>query len=228
MHDEYDKYIILSFINATLVLSIGEKVVEVPDSGLDTQRSTIHVGLLEDDAMIQVFSSGIRHIRKDKRINQWNTEGKVIKATSNARQVVVALAGGEIIYFEIDSIGQLAEMEKLTLESEVVCMDIANIPEGRQRCKFLAVGLADHSVKVFSLEPESCLTRLAAQVRFIFEQNLIFLFRLFLLNLKVLHYLKFQIKSLWKSKKARRIFICMLVFTTVFCSKLLLIPSQVL
>ena len=163
MHDEYDKYIILSFINATLALSIGEKVVEVPDSGLDTQKSTIHVGLLEDDAMIQVFSSGIRHIRKDKRINQWNTEGKVIKATSNARQVVVALAGGEIIYFEIDSIGQLAEMEKLTLESEVVCMDIANIPEGRQRCKFLAVGLADHSVKVFSLEPESCLTRLAAQ-----------------------------------------------------------------
>lgn len=166
MHEEYDKYIILAFVNATLVLSIGEKVVEVTDSGLDSTKSTIFVGLLEDDAIIQVFSSGIRHIRKDKRINQWNTDGKIIKATSNPRQVVIALAGGEIIYFELDAVGQLAEMEKLTLESEVVCMDIAGIPEGRQRSKFLAVGLADHSVKVFSLEHESCLTRLSAQVKF--------------------------------------------------------------
>lgn len=163
MHDQYDKYIILSFTSATLVLSIGERVVEVTDSGLDSTKSTIHVGLLEDDSIIQVFHSGIRHIRKDKRINQWNTDGKIVRATCNTRQVVIALQGGEIIYFEIDSIGQLAEMEKLTLESDVVCMDIGSIPEGRQRCKFLAVGLADHSVKVFSLEPESCLSRLSAQ-----------------------------------------------------------------
>ena len=165
MHEEFDKYIILSFVNATLVLSIGEKVVEVTDSGLDSQRSTIYVGLLEDDAIIQVFSGGIRHIRKDRRINQWNTDGKIIKASSNPKQVVIALAGGEIIYFELDPVGQLVEMEKLTLDTEVVCMDIASIPEGRQRCKFLAIGLADHSVKVLSLEPESCLARLSAQVR---------------------------------------------------------------
>jgi len=31
--DDYDAYIIVSFVNATLVLSIGETVEEVTDSG---------------------------------------------------------------------------------------------------------------------------------------------------------------------------------------------------
>ena len=33
IHEEYDSYIIVSFVNATLVLSIGETVEEVTDSG---------------------------------------------------------------------------------------------------------------------------------------------------------------------------------------------------
>ena len=46
--DENHKYIVLSFLAQTLVLSIGEKVVEVNDSGLEAQRPTLHVGILED------------------------------------------------------------------------------------------------------------------------------------------------------------------------------------
>jgi splicing factor 3B subunit 3 len=34
-NDQLDKYIVLSFMTQTLVLSIGEKVVEISDSGLD-------------------------------------------------------------------------------------------------------------------------------------------------------------------------------------------------
>ena len=33
IHEEFDSYIIVSFVNATLVLSIGETVEEVTDSG---------------------------------------------------------------------------------------------------------------------------------------------------------------------------------------------------
>ena len=186
INDQLDKFIIISFISATLVLSIGEKVIEVHDSGIDSTKGTLHVGLLEDDAIIQVMPTGIRHIRKDKRVNQWNTDGRIVKATSNPRQVVIALAGGEIIYFELDTIGQLTEMEKLSLESEIVCMDIGIIPEGRQICKFLAVGLSDHSVRIFSLEPESCLQRLSAQVNYILTITKIN--RLYHLNLRVLVY----------------------------------------
>lgn len=52
--DPHDAYIVVSFVNATLVLSIGETVEEVTDSGLKTDTPTLFVGLLGDDAMMQV------------------------------------------------------------------------------------------------------------------------------------------------------------------------------
>jgi splicing factor 3B subunit 3 len=44
-------------------------------------------------------------------------------------------------------------------------MDIGEIPEGRKRCKFLVVGFADSSgtVRILSLEPETCLQRISTQ-----------------------------------------------------------------
>ena len=54
IQDENHKNIVLSFLNQTLVLSIGDKVVEVSDSGLESQKGTLHVDLLEDNAIIQV------------------------------------------------------------------------------------------------------------------------------------------------------------------------------
>lgn len=77
----------LSFKQQTLVLSVGEKVTEVNDSGLDLVKPTLFVSLLEDGTIIQVTPSGIRQIRKDKRVNQWQTEGRIIKAAANPRLV---------------------------------------------------------------------------------------------------------------------------------------------
>jgi splicing factor 3B subunit 3 len=77
------------------------------------------VSLLEDNAIIQINPNGIRHIRKDKRINQWLTDGKILKAACNPRQLAIAVMGGEIIYFELDNMGNLAEIEKMTVEGEV-------------------------------------------------------------------------------------------------------------
>nr|KAG5690986.1 hypothetical protein BaRGS_007333 [Batillaria attramentaria] len=79
IEDEYDAYIIVSFVNATLVLSIGETVEEI-------------------------YPEGIRHIRADKRVNEWRTPGKknITKCAVNQRQVVIALSGGELVYFEMD------------------------------------------------------------------------------------------------------------------------------
>lgn len=52
--DEYDAYIIVSFVNATLVLSIGETVEEVTDSGFLGTTPTISCSQLGDDALVQV------------------------------------------------------------------------------------------------------------------------------------------------------------------------------
>lgn len=104
--DEFDAYIIVSFVNATLVLSIGETVEEVTDSGFLGTTPTLSCSALGDDALVQVYPDGIRHIRADKRVNEWKAPGKkqVMRCAVNRRQVVIALSGGELVYFEMDPV----------------------------------------------------------------------------------------------------------------------------
>jgi hypothetical protein len=50
--------------------------------------------------------------------------------------------------------GQLNEYtERKEMPSEAVCMALANVPVGEQRSRFLAVGLADNTVRIISLDP---------------------------------------------------------------------------
>lgn len=51
----------------------------------------------------QVHPGGIRHIRAENRINEWRAPGhsSITRATSNTRQVVIALSGGSITLFEL-------------------------------------------------------------------------------------------------------------------------------
>ncbi|VDK56295.1 unnamed protein product [Anisakis simplex] len=107
--DKYDSHIVVSFVNATLVLSIGETVEEVTDSGFLGTTPTLGCGLIGDDALLQVYPDGIRHIRADRRVNEWKAPGKrtIMKCALNRRQVAIALAGGEIVYFELDVNGCL-------------------------------------------------------------------------------------------------------------------------
>jgi hypothetical protein len=53
--DQFHAHIIVSFINATLVLSIGETVEEVTDSGFLGTTPTIGCGLIGDDSLLQVY-----------------------------------------------------------------------------------------------------------------------------------------------------------------------------
>jgi splicing factor 3B subunit 3 len=80
-------------------------------------------------------------------------------------QVMIALTGGELVYFEMDPSGQLNEYtERKEMSADVVCMALGNVPSGEQRCRFLAVGLADNTVRIISLDPSDCLTPLSMQV----------------------------------------------------------------
>ena len=59
--------------------------------------------------IFQIYPDGIRHIRSDKRVNEWKTPGKknIVKCAVNQRQVVIALTGGELVYFEMDPVSLL-------------------------------------------------------------------------------------------------------------------------
>lgn len=67
----------------------------------------IYETLIEHDSIrFQVYPDGIRHIRADKRVNEWKAPGKktIVKCAVNQRQVVIALTGGELVYFEMDPV----------------------------------------------------------------------------------------------------------------------------
>eukprot|EP01134_Creolimax_fragrantissima_P001492 CFRG1492T1 len=166
-NDDFDAYIVVSFVNATLVLSIGDTVEEVVDSGFLGTSPTIYAASIGDDSLLHVHPEGIRHIRADKRINEWKAPGRtnITHAAVNVRQVIVSLTGADLVYFELDAAGQLNEYtERLPMDSEITCIAVGVVPEGRQRSRFMAVGLTDSTVRIISLDPEDCLTQLSMQV----------------------------------------------------------------
>merc|ERR1719272_1298476 len=67
VNDPFDSYIVVSFTNATLVLKIGDVIEEVQDSGFLGNVSTLSASRIGENALIQVYPDGIRHIRADKR-----------------------------------------------------------------------------------------------------------------------------------------------------------------
>ncbi|KAF8690293.1 CPSF A subunit region, partial [Rhizoctonia solani] len=169
---QYDKYIILSFVNGTLVLSIGETIEEVADTGFLSSAPTLAVQQLADNGgLIQVHPGGVRHVRPSQGastagVTEWRApQGRqVASATTNTRQVCVALNSGELVYFELDLNGVLQEYgEMRAVGSAVVCMSIAEVPEGRQRSPYLAVGCEDQTVRIISLDPESTLETISLQ-----------------------------------------------------------------
>lgn len=165
-NDEYDAYIVLSFSNGTLVLSIGETVEEVMDTGFLSSAPTLAVQQLGEDGLIQVHPKGIRHVRADRRVNEWPApqHRSIVAATTNQRQVAVALSSGEIVYFEMDTDGSLAEYdEKREMSGTVTCLSLGEVPEGRVRSQFLAVGCDDSTVRILSLDPDSTLESKSVQ-----------------------------------------------------------------
>ncbi|KAI0755924.1 mono-functional DNA-alkylating methyl methanesulfonate N-term-domain-containing protein [Irpex lacteus] len=165
--DPFDSYIILSFVNGTLVLSIGETIEEVQDTGFLSSAPTLAVQQIGSDALLQVHPHGIRHVLSDRRVNEWRVpQGKtIVSATTNKRQVVVALSSAELVYFELDLDGQLNEyQDRKAMGSTVLALSIAEVPEGGSALLiWCAVGCEDQTVRIISLDPESTLETISLQ-----------------------------------------------------------------
>lgn len=164
--DEYHSYIVLSFPNGTLVLSIGETIEEVNDTGFLSSGPTLAVQQLGAHGLLQVHPYGLRHIRAADRVDEWACPPgtSIVSATTNTNQVVIALSTAELVYFELDSEGSLSEyQQKKSLPGNATCVSIADVPEGRQRTPYLAVGCDNQTVHIISLEPDNTLETLSLQ-----------------------------------------------------------------
>lgn len=60
---------------------------------------SLHVGRMEDNSLLQIFPSGFRHIRVDKTVKTMKFEGRIVKGVTKGRQMVLALVGGDIVYY---------------------------------------------------------------------------------------------------------------------------------
>lgn len=144
--DEFDSYIVLSFPNGTLVLSIGQTIEEVNDTGFLSSGPTLAVQQLGDSGLLQVHPYGLRHIRAADRVDEWSVPPghTIVAATTNKRQVVIALNSAELVYFELDEEGSLSEyQDKKSLPGNATCLSVAEVPEGRRRTPYLVSGTDD-------------------------------------------------------------------------------------
>lgn len=152
------KYIVVSFADATLVLSVGDTVEEVGrESGFLTNAPTLACSALRGGSLCQIHPSGVRHIQRGQA-KQWHCPGlkRIECASANTSQVLIALAGGEVTYFELDSLsGNLTESATREMGADVCCIDAGTIEQGKSRSLFAAVGCRDQTVKIISLEPGS-------------------------------------------------------------------------
>lgn len=163
---EHDKYVVISFSDATLILEVGDNIEEAEDTGFLKTTPTLAIQLLGEDALVQVHSRGIRLILPGGRINDWPApqHRTIVAAATNEAQVVVALSSGEIVYFEKDDDGELAEYEeRREMSGTVTSLSIGDVPEGRQRSPYLAVGCNDCTVRILSLDLDSTLENKSVQ-----------------------------------------------------------------
>lgn len=123
------------------MLTIGETIEEVHDTGFLSSGPTIAVQQLGQYGLVQIHPHGLRHVMPNKQVNEWHCPGgkTIISATTNKRQVVLALNSSELVYFEVDdSEGALSEYEDLkSLPANATCLSVADVPEGRQRTPYL-------------------------------------------------------------------------------------------
>ncbi|KAF4946522.1 hypothetical protein FGADI_11160 [Fusarium gaditjirri] len=155
-NDKYDAYIILTSSDNTVVMSVGDEIEQVSDSGFLTSVTTLAIQQITDDGLVQIHPRGIRHLRGGE-ITEWLVpqHRSIVAGATNERQIAVALSSGEIVYFEVDSDGLLAEYDaKKEVSSTVNCLSLGPVPEGRVRSPMLAVGCEDYTVRILSLDPD--------------------------------------------------------------------------
>jgi splicing factor 3B subunit 3 len=115
--------------------------------------------------LLQVHEQGMRLIRPGGNTIDWKapTHRTIRQVATNARQVVLFLSNGELAYFEYAE-GQLNEYDqRKKFDNNITSLAIAEVPEGRVRTDFLAVGADDNTVQIISLDENSTLERLSIQ-----------------------------------------------------------------
>lgn len=161
-YSQSDKYMVIACPDETMFLEIvGTDTQRVFPEGLKCELRTLHIGSMGDFAIVQVWSRGFRYYTgRERKPADWilPAHKSVFKACSNHQQLVLALSTGEILYFEVaQDMLSLQEYNQgpraLYVDGVVRAMSMGEVPEGSQRAPYLAIGLDNRSLHIFSLDP---------------------------------------------------------------------------
>ncbi|KAH3661261.1 hypothetical protein OGAPHI_006668 [Ogataea philodendri] len=169
--DEYDKYIVLSFVDGTLVLRIGEEVEEVENSGLNLGSNTLGVFQIGNNSLVQVHPTGVRQIFYQDDSPQKTTDWapppgiRILHCTGTNSQLAVALSNREVVYFELDELDRLIEYnEHKEFGSQITSIALGELQSGEARFPYLLIGCQDKSLTVLSTDFESTLATISEEV----------------------------------------------------------------
>ncbi|WAR60424.1 hypothetical protein PtB15_9B363 [Puccinia triticina] len=87
----------------------------VADTRKLTNAPTIAIQQLNHNSLLQIHPSNIRHILTNSPVTESKSpplSRTIVESSSNRRQVVVGLPGGELIYFKLDLDSQLDKYQE--------------------------------------------------------------------------------------------------------------------
>ena len=157
----HHRYIVLSFLNATLVMEVGEggSIKELKSSDFTTDQSTVYIGEAgipssnSATGFVQILKHQVKHVRGPGRVEEFNFDHESIEhAVCNRRQIAIALQGGIIVYLEMDETGTFRLVTRVNLGESVVCMALEAVPAGRLKTSYLAIGTNAERVGVYALD----------------------------------------------------------------------------
>ncbi len=126
----FDTYLVQSFIAETRILRIeGEEMEEAVLDGFDCNSPSLFCGNMAGDILVQVTPGNIRLVKVSDAgstlITAWTPPAgsKITVATANALQVLIALGGGKVLYFELEG-QRLVEKRTASFEYEISCLDM--------------------------------------------------------------------------------------------------------
>lgn len=162
--DKFDKFIVLSFFDGSIILSIGEEVEEAENSGFIDTVTTLNIFQIGHDSIVQIHATGLKQIfyseddEPTKSID-WNPPPgiEVIHSACTNSQVVLALSNGSIVYFEIsqsDANDALVEHSfHREFDTSITSIAIGDIPNNRIRSPFVIVTCKNSTIHVLSTDP---------------------------------------------------------------------------
>ncbi|TPX39150.1 hypothetical protein SeLEV6574_g07407 [Synchytrium endobioticum] len=144
----YDDTIMLSFTNETRLLyaDVEGEMSEMEDGGaIHMNESTLFALNMRGDNFIQVTSSGAYLLSTDDKIvkHSWQppAEARIVQASANFTQVLLALSGGHLVYLELSDRQELVQVSDTKVDYEVSCVDISPLQGPQAISKVCAIGL---------------------------------------------------------------------------------------